>query len=147
VNLDLIFSIILPIGTITVIVGLFIKNMLSSKVNSVLNDIKHIDAMIATFRTFAYTNGIDALDDFNFVAILPPMIKTPLTNGKITKADAGELMRQLDDAVKFIEVHYATRVKEKQFMLYTLLNNVTSVEQIQELESNMLKLEAAKKSK
>jgi hypothetical protein len=145
VNLDLIFSIILPIGTITVIVGIFIKTMLSSKVNSVLNAIKGIDSTIATFRTFSYTNGIEALEDFNFVAILPPMIKAPLTSGKITKTEAGELMNVLDECAKFIELHYADRPKEKQYMLYTLLNNITSVEQINELKDNALKLEQAHK--
>jgi hypothetical protein len=146
VNLDLIFSIILPIGTITVIVGIFIKNMLNSKVNSVLNAIKGIGGTIATFRTFAYTNGINALDDFNFVAILPPMIKIPLTTGKINKEQAGNLMKELDDGAKFIEAHYVDNPKEKQYMLYTLLNNITSVEQINELKNNTLKLEQAKKS-
>jgi hypothetical protein len=144
VNLDLIFSIILPIGTITVIVGLFIKNMLNSKVNSILNAIKGIEGTVATFRTFAYTNGANALDDFNFVAILPPMIKGPLTSGKLTKDKANELMLALDDGAKFIESHYANNPKEKQYMLYTLLNSITSVEQINELKDNTIKLEQAK---
>jgi hypothetical protein len=134
----------LPIGTITVIVGIFIKNMLNSKVNSVLNAIKGIEGTVATFRTFAYTNGIDALNDFNFVAILPPMIKTPLTSGKITKAQAGELMQELDEGAKFIESHYANDTKEKQYLLYILLNSITSVEQINELKENTLKLTQTK---
>jgi hypothetical protein len=143
--LDLIFSIILPIGTITVIVGVFIKNMLSSKVNAVLNSIKGVEGTIATFRTFAYTNGYDALEDFNFVSILPPMIKGPLTLGKISKKEAQALMLQLDDAIKFIEQHYTKQPKERQFMLFNLLNNVTSVEQIQELQDNIIKLQSHKK--
>jgi hypothetical protein len=121
--------------------------MLSSKVNSVLNSIKGIEGTIATFRTFAYTNGIESLDDFNFVSILPPMIKIPLTNGSITKAKAGDLMLQLDNGVKFVETHYANNPKEKQFMLYTLMNNVTSIEQIQEMQNNILKKEAGTKVK
>jgi len=48
VDLDLIFSIIIPIGTITVILGVYIKNMLSSKVTAVKKNIKKIDATIKT---------------------------------------------------------------------------------------------------
>jgi hypothetical protein len=143
VNLDLIFSIILPIGTITVIVGLFIKNMLTSKVNSVLTAIKGIGGNIATLRTFYYANGMDSIDDFNFVAILPPMIKTPLGTGKITKQQANDLMIQLNDTLKFVEEHYASKPKELNFMLYNVMNNITTIEQISEFKDNVLKLEAA----
>jgi hypothetical protein len=143
VNLDLVFQIILPIGTITVIVGLFIKNMLSSKVTAVTNGIKGIGGVISTFRTFYYTNKADSLDDFNFVNILPPMIKGPLTAHSITKVQAEQLMQALDDAVKFVETHYAkAKVMEKNYMLYTLFNTVTCVDEITEIKNNVLKKES-----
>lgn len=145
VNLDLIFSIILPIGTITVIVGLFIKNLLNSKISNVMRDVKNINSVINTFRTFYYTNRENALKDFDFIAILPPMIKNPLTKGDITTQQTVELINELDDTTKFIEDHYAKNVKEKQFMLYTLFNNVTNKEQINEMKENILKLQAKKK--
>jgi hypothetical protein len=119
--------------------------MLSSKVNSVLTSIKGVEGTISTFRTFFYTNRIEALDDFNFVAILPPMIKAPLTSGNINKEKAEELMEQLDDAIKFIEVHYAKKTKDKQFMLYNLMNNITTSEQIQEMKDNTIKIEQSSK--
>jgi hypothetical protein len=121
--------------------------MLSSKVNSVLTAIKGIGGSISTLRTFYYTNGIDALDDFNFVAILPPMIKSPLTSGKITKQQADGLMTQLNDTLKFVEEHYANKPKELNFMLYNVMNNITTTEQITEFKENVLKLEASKAPK
>jgi hypothetical protein len=114
--------------------------MLDSKVNSVLITINGINKTISTFRTFVYTNGIDSLNDFNFVAILPPIIKIPLTNGKINKIQANKLMKKLDSTIKFFEAYYADNTKEKQYILYMLLNNVTTIEQIDELKNNALKL-------
>jgi hypothetical protein len=102
---------------------------------------KNIGNTVKTFRTFYYTNKVDALSDFAFVSILPPMIKAPLLSGKVSKVDACKLMDQLDSAIKFIEQHYASDIKQQQFMLYTLLNSVTSYEQIQEMQDNTIKLE------
>ncbi|GHU30445.1 hypothetical protein FACS1894166_00100 [Bacilli bacterium] len=123
--------------------GLFIKKMLSSKVTAVTNAIKGIGGVISTFRTFFYTNKTDALDDFNFVNILPPMIKGPLTAHKINKDEAETLMEQLDEAAKFIEAHYAkTKGLEKNYMLYTLFNTVTCPDEITEIKNNILKKES-----
>jgi uncharacterized paraquat-inducible protein A len=105
VNLDLIFSIVLPIGTITVIIGLFIKNLLSSKVSATLKAIRNINVTVNNFDVFFHAAKMAALDDYNFVTILPPMIKTPLTNGTIDKNQAFVLMQQLDEAIDFVKHH------------------------------------------
>jgi hypothetical protein len=147
VNLDLIFQIILPIGTITIIIGLFIKNMLSSKVNSINKAIKSVEGNIKTFRTFYYVNGIDAINDFNFVEILPPMIKNRLTDTKVSKTQINELMQRLDTSIKFIEQHYSFDQKEKQFALYTIFTNTIKEEQLKEIENNALKIETYHTSK
>jgi hypothetical protein len=138
VNLDLIFQIILPIGTITLIVGLFIKNLLNSKVNSVLNAIKSIDAKIISFRAFFYTNKKDSLNDYNFVSLLPPLIKNPLIKGNINHEQANSLMMQLDDMANFINEKY--QKKQRQYMLYVLFNQVSSLDEIEEIKANTLKL-------
>jgi hypothetical protein len=138
VNLDLIFQIILPIGTITLIVGLFIKNLLSSKVNSVLNAIKTIDGKIVSFRAFFYTNKQDSLNDYNFVSSLPPLIKNPLIKGNMSHQQANDLMLQLDEMATFINNKY--QKKQRQYMLYVLFNQVASVDEINEIKTNTLKL-------
>jgi hypothetical protein len=147
VNLDLIFQIILPIGTITVIVGLFIKNMLDSKVNAVLKAIKTICSNVTSFRVFFYTQQVEALDDYTFVSVLPPMIKNPLTAGTINKQEAYELMKKLDEGIKFVEEHYAHDTPQKNYILYTLFNNITHYEEIEEIKTNTLKIEQYKASK
>jgi hypothetical protein len=139
VNLDLIFSIILPIGTITVIIGLFIKNMMSSKVSGVTSAIKSIGANVASFRVFFYTQGQDSLNDYSFVEILPPMIKVPLTGNKIKKDQAYQLMTQLDQMAQFIETTFADDDKQRNYMLYILFNNVKSIDELNEIKSNIAK--------
>jgi hypothetical protein len=141
VNLDLIFQIILPIGTITVIVGLFIKNMLDSKVNAVLKSIKTICGNVTSFRVFFYTQQVDALNDYTFVSVLPPMIKNPLTAGTINKQQAYVLMQKLDEGIKFVEEHYAKDTKQKNYLIYTLFNNITHIEEIDEIKNNTLRVE------
>jgi hypothetical protein len=140
VNLDLIFSIILPIGTITVIIGLFIKNMMSSKVSGVTSAIKSIGGNVASFRVFFYTQGQDSLNDYNFVEMLPPMIKVPLTSNKIKKDQAYQLMNQLDQMAQFIETTYADDDKQRNYMLYILFNNVTCIEELNEIKDNISKV-------
>jgi hypothetical protein len=138
VNLDLIFQIILPVGTITLIVGLFIRNLLNSKVNNVLNAIKAIDSRIASFRAFFYTNEQNSLNDYNFVSQLPPLIKNPLTNGSITRQQATNLMNKLDETTDFINERY--KKKQRQYMLYVLFNQVSSLDEIKEIKTNTIKL-------
>lgn len=138
VNLDLIFQIILPIGTITLIVGLFIKNLLSSRVNSVLNAIKSIDGKVVSFRAFFYINKQDSLNDYNFVSSLPPLIKNPLIKGNMSHQRANDLMLQLDEMATFIDNKY--QKKQRQYMLYVLFNQVASVDEIKEIKENTLKL-------
>lgn len=138
VNLDLIFQIILPIGTITLIVGLFIKNLLSSKVNSVLSAIKNIDGKVTSFRAFFYTNKEESLNDYNFVSILPPLIKNPLIKGNMDHKRANNLMLELDETITFINTKY--QKKQRQYMLYVLFNQVGSIDEINEIKTNTNKL-------
>ncbi|AGM25370.1 hypothetical protein [Spiroplasma chrysopicola] len=143
VNLDLILQIIIPIGTITVIIAVFIKNLLSTKVTAVRNAIKTIGSKVATFRIFYYTQQEKTLEDYTFVTQLPPLIKKSLAAKAITTKQALELMDTLEDGAKFIEQHFK-KPKEANYMLYHLFNEVVDVAEISEIKSNILKVEAKK---
>ncbi|AGM26423.1 hypothetical protein SSYRP_v1c08340 [Spiroplasma syrphidicola EA-1] len=143
VDLDLILQIIIPIGTITVIIAVFIKNLLSTKVSAVRNAIKTIGGKVATFRIFYYTQQEKSLEDFAFVSQLPPLIKKPLSTKAINTKQALELMDTLEDGAKFIEQHFK-KPKETNYMLYHLFNEIVDVAEIDEIKSNILKVEAKK---
>ncbi|MDR3163633.1 MAG: hypothetical protein LBT77_00980 [Mycoplasmataceae bacterium] len=141
VNLDLIFSIVLPIGTITVIIGLFIKNLLSSKVSATLKAIRNINVTVNNFDVFFHAAKMAALDDYNFVTILPPMIKTPLTNGTIDKNQAFVLMQQLDEAIDFVKHHInPKKAHDLNYLLWVLFNQINDIDEITEIKTNLLKL-------
>jgi hypothetical protein len=64
-------SIILPIGTVTVIVGLFIKNLLSSKVTGVVKKIKQMHSQVENVRFMVHVKGKEVFNDFAFIEQLP----------------------------------------------------------------------------
>ncbi|MFX4057153.1 MAG: hypothetical protein EHV01_002345 [Spiroplasma sp. hy2] len=146
VDLDLIVSIIIPIGTITVIIAVFIKNMLSTKVTGVRNAIKTIGAKVSAFRIFYYTEKEKALEDYAFVTQLPTLVKKPLSNNSITREQAYELMKTIDETVAFFDKHLL-KEKEKNYMLYYLFNQITAVAEIAEIKANILKVEEKQKAK
>ncbi|WP_233485526.1 hypothetical protein [Spiroplasma sp. ChiS] len=146
VDLDLIVSIIIPIGTITVIIAVFIKNMLSTKVTAVRNAIKKISEKVSAFRIFYYTEKEKALEDYAFVTQLPTLIKKPLSNNSITREQAYELMKTIDETVAFFDKHLL-KEKEKNYMLYHLFNQITDAAEIVEIKANILKVEEKQKAK
>lgn len=146
VDLDLIVSIIIPIGTITVIIAVFIKNMLSTKVTAVRNAIKKISEKVSAFRIFYYTEKEKALEDYAFVTQLPTLVKKPLSNNSITREQAYELMKTIDETVAFFDKHLL-KEKEKNYMLYHLFNQITDVAEIVEIKANILKVEEKQKTK
>ncbi|WP_338963705.1 MULTISPECIES: hypothetical protein [unclassified Spiroplasma] len=144
VDLDIILLIIIPIGTITVIIAVFIKNMLSTKVTAVRNAIKTIGAKVSAFRIFYYTEKEKALEDYAFVTQLPTLVKGPLSTNSIDTKTAYQLMTIIDETAAFFEQHFATKEKEKNYMLYHLFNEITDVAEIEEIKDNVLKVEAKK---
>lgn len=144
VDLDIILLIIIPIGTITVIIAVFIKNMLSTKVTAVRNEIKTIGAKVSAFRIFYYTEKEKALEDYAFVTQLPTLVKEPLSTNSIDTKTAYQLMTIIDETAAFFEQHFATKEKEKNYMLYHLFNEITDVAEIKEIKDNVLKVEAKK---
>jgi hypothetical protein len=147
VNLDLIISIIFPIGTITLIIGLFIKKMMDSKVNSVRKAIKTIPNTISTFRVFFNSQGINSLDDYSFVAILPPLIKGELRKGKDNKQKTFDLLTKLNDSAKYIEDKYSKKEKQKNYLLYVLFTTTSAEAEVDEIMSNIHKISEYKKVK
>ncbi|WP_241970174.1 hypothetical protein [Spiroplasma poulsonii] len=138
VDLDIILLIIIPIGTITVIIAVFIKNMLSTKVTAVRNAIKTIGAKVSAFRIFYYTEKEKALEDYAFVTQLPTLVKGPLSTNSIDTKTAYQLMTIIDETAAFFEQHFATKEKEKNYMLYHLFNEITDVAEIEEIKDNRL---------
>ncbi len=103
VNLDLILSIILPIGTITIFITLLIKNMLSSQVTTVKTAIKTIGAKASDFQIFYYAQKEKALEDYTFVSQLPTFVRIPLQNNSIDTKQALLLMTTIDEAIIFFQ--------------------------------------------
>lgn len=141
VNLDLILSVLFPIGTITVMLTVLIRNMLNSQVSMVMKSIKAIPARVSAFRIFYYSQKQKGLEDYTFVTQLPVIIKKPFEKNAINTQQAYKLMTIVDEATTFIEQHYE-KEKEKKYMLYHLFNAVTEVAEIEEIKRNKLKLES-----
>lgn len=146
VNLDLIISVLFPIGTITVMLTILIRNMLNTQVSAVMKAIKTIQARVTAYRIFYYSQKQKSLEDYTFVTQLPTMIKVPFAKNTINTAQAYKLMTIIDDTTTFIEQHYE-KEKEKKYMLYHLFTNVIEIDEITEIKSNKLKLESQKKAK
>lgn len=147
VNLDLIISIIFPIGTITLIIGLFIKKMMDSKVNFVRKAIKTIPNTISTFRMFFNSQGINSLNDYDFVSILPPLIKGELRKGQENKQKTFELLTKLNESAKYIEDKYSGKEKQKNYLLYVIFNTTSAEEEVDEIMSNIHKISEYKNTK
>lgn len=146
VNLDLILSVLFPIGTITVMLTILIRNMLNTQVSAVMKAIKTIYARVTAYRIFYYSQKQKSLEDYTFVSQLPTIIKVPFAQNAINTSQAYKLMTIVDDTTTFIQEHYE-KEKEKKYMLYHLFNNVTDIAEIQEIKNNKLKLEAQKATK
>lgn len=144
VDLNLILSILFPIGTITVMITLLIRNMLNTKVSAIKKAIKTINAKVSAFRIFYYTQKETSLEDYTFVSQLPPLVRIPLENNNVTIKEAYQLMTLINDAAKFFELHFP-KEKERNYMLFHLFNEITQVEEIKEIEENVLKYQALKK--
>lgn len=146
VNLDLILSVLFPIGTITVMLTVLIRNMLNSQVSMVLKAIKAINARVTAYRIFYYSQKQKSLEDYTFVSQLPTLIRNPFASNAINTSQAYKLMTLIDETTTFFEQHYE-KEKEKKYMLYHLFNNVTDIAEIEEIKKNKLKLETDQKPK
>lgn len=146
VNLDLILSVLFPIGTITVMITLLIRNMMNTQVSAIMKAIKTINVRVSSYRIFYYSQKEKSLEDYTFVSQLPILIKIPFAKNAINTHDAYKLMTIIDEAATFFEQHFE-KEKEKKYMLYHLFNEITDVDEIAEIKFNQLKIEAQKQKK
>lgn len=118
VNLDIIMQIILPIGTVTVIIGLFIKNLMSSKINGTKKTIASIGDTIAKIQTFIALNGKKALQSFEFVQILPSWLQKSIREHKMADDKIIKILDKCQIVVEYIEENFKKNVNDKNYLLY-----------------------------
>ncbi|MDR3249898.1 MAG: hypothetical protein LBS95_02375 [Mycoplasmataceae bacterium] len=140
VNLDLIMQIIIPIGTVTVIIGLFIKNMLSNKISQVKKKILSIDENILKIRTFYKLKGLDAFDDFDFIMTLPDSMRRRIDTEKLNKISLNDEMQQFIQLTNEIEIMYAKQDLNKKYLLYVAFNKCKNRNEISILRENLIKI-------
>lgn len=144
VDLDLILNILFPVGTITVVLVILIRNLLNTNITQVKKAIKNINVRINSFRIFFYSQKAKSLEDFAFVEQLPTLIRNPLRKNLISSVEAYDLMIQINDATIFIENNFS-KINERNYMLYHLFNRVTDVTEIEDIKTNVLKVQRVKK--
>lgn len=131
VNLDLLMALILPIGTITLIVGIFIKNLLSSKITSINKKIKTIDETYNTLNTFVILNKNNALADFNFVSILPKYFFKNLNDKKTVFVN---IKTHLDLCKEIYDTKL--NIKNKHYFIYLVLFECNDEDKFNEFKYN-----------
>lgn len=145
VDLDLILTILFPVGTITIFLVILIRNLLNTNITQVKKAIKNINTRIDSFRIFFYSQKEKSLEDFTFVEALPILIRTPLKKNLISAQEAYALMIKINKAALFIEKNFEKK-NERNYMLYHLFNEITDIAEIDDIKTNVLKVQAAKKS-
>lgn len=146
VDLDLILTILFPIGTITIVLAVLIRNLLNANITQVKKAIKNISTRINSFRIFFYSQKEKSLEDFAFVEELPILIRNPLKTNLISAKEAYDLMVKINEATLFIEKNFE-KESERNYMLYHLFNEITDVAEIVDIKTNVLKVQEAKKPK
>ncbi len=144
VDLDLILTILFPVGTITIILAILIRNLLNANITQVKKAIKNINTRINSFRIFFYSQKEKSLEDFTFVEELPVLIRTPLKQNLISAQEAYALMIKINESSLFIEKNFE-KESEKNYMLYHLFNEITDIAEIDDIKTNVLKVQAVKK--
>jgi hypothetical protein len=118
VNLDIIMQIVLPVGTVTCIVGLFIKNLMSSKMTNVKKQIMGITTVVEQLRVFIILKGTSAFNDYDFVSLIPTFIKNEINNSKIIDNDRMlEQFKKYDSLINLIEKNIK-KIMNKKYLMY-----------------------------
>jgi len=154
VNLDLIMSIILPIGTITVIIGLFIKNLMSSKVSQIKKNILSSEDNVGQIRMFVSLQGTKAFEDYDFMQLIPSGVKQMITSQENNKTVLMDTLLKYDETVKYIEnLHVETNNKlkklahinkmsdlDKKYLIYVSTNLCKNLDQLDSFFTDVKKL-------
>jgi hypothetical protein len=140
VNLDLIVSIIFPIGTVTIIIALFIKNLLDSKISSAARKIKNVQANIDAIRLFVNIRHEQVFDDYNFISIIPSSVKVRLTNKSSDREQAYKDLFKLGEIAELIETKFIKKEKDKNYLLYVAYYVCQNQTELSTFEANLHKL-------
>ncbi|MDQ7982630.1 MAG: hypothetical protein REH79_00215 [Spiroplasma sp.] len=146
VDLDLILAVLFPIGTITVILVILIRNLLSTSITKVKQAIKTINVRVASFRIFFYSQKEKSLEDYSFVELLPILVRKPLQKDLISAQEAYDLMVKVNETSIFIEKNFK-KESERNYMLYHLFNEITEIAELDDIKANVLKVQQAKPPK
>ncbi|MDR1850581.1 MAG: hypothetical protein LBQ45_00415 [Mycoplasmataceae bacterium] len=147
VNLDIIMQIIIPIGTVTVIIGLFIKNMMSSKLNATKNKIKNIGDSVNKIRMFVTLQGTKAFDDYDFLNLLPSFLKEKIIDGQVDKKALLNSLIEYEKISRFIEDNYKKKDMDKKYLLYVMNNVCKSKDDLDIFYTNLKNIKQYKISK
>ncbi len=140
VNLDLLFSIILPVGTITIIIGLFVKNLMDSKISSAARKVKNVQSNIDAIRLFVNLKQEKVFDDYDFISIIPSAVKTRLTNKTSDRTAAYKDLLKLDEISELIETKFVKNEKDKNYLLYIAYYVCQNQTELATFEANIHKL-------
>jgi len=154
VNLDLIMSIILPIGTITVIIGLFIKNLMSSKISQIKKSILSSEDNVEKIRMFVSLHGEKAFEDYDFVQLIPSNVKQIITSQENNKKVLMDALLQYEEVVSYIHnIHTKTNSKlkktlhikkltdlDKKYLIYVSTNLCKNSQQLESFFADVKKL-------
>ena len=139
INLDVVFSVIIPIGLITVILGFYIKSAFDSQITQVKKAIKNIDGQVTTFRTFYNANPTTCIDDYNFVNSLPAFLKKVLNHKDMNKKILQENFELINKSIDFFNTNYDPKSQTRKVNLYAIFNVVKNTKQLQALYNNGVK--------
>ena len=147
VNLDVVFSVIIPIGLITVILGVYIKSAFDSQITQVRKAIKAIDGQVSTFQTFDYANPETCIRDYQFVNSLPAFLKAILNNKAMDKENLQKTFELVNKTIELFNTNYDKKSQTRKVNLYALFNMMSNVKQVQALYDNGVKAIEIKKAK
>jgi hypothetical protein len=139
VNIDLLLQIIFPLGPITIIIALYIKNIFTSKMTSVLSAIRNISIRVDNLRAFFYSQHNDSFNDYQFLKDIPLLLNKAFVNNSINNEEAGKLMNEIDELIIFLETNVVDENSRKYF-IYQLLSELNHQEELLLFKNDVQKI-------
>lgn len=139
IDIDILMAIIMPIGTITVIIAIFIRNMLNSKITSVKKAVKTIMTRVRAFKIYVNSQEEAVFNDYNFMNDMPAMIKERFFSKAITNKQGLHLLKVISETIDFLRLN-VKKTNELNYLLLHIFNNVQDLSEIEEIKYNILKL-------
>ncbi|GMO16106.1 MAG: hypothetical protein Ta2E_07280 [Mycoplasmoidaceae bacterium] len=143
VNLDVMMAVILPIGTITLVIVIFIRNLMTSKLSKMAKDINEMGKNVNWIRLNIKLKGIDCFRDSKFVELLPSYIQKALLYDDISIKEAQKLITNKITVINFIEANFSKKRNDENYLMYVAYYLVNNEEDLQIFYDNLIKLDAA----